>query len=403
MSRLSAVDIAIKQRHLLLLQKIKQNKPLTSAELRELKDYEEQMNRAKTEKIVLNTKVAKTPGKTGRKPAKKSKKTKAKKTPKRMSQPLRAAAVKLLALECSDMTEADEQSGLTEPLAEVIKKYEKLGDAWRRGCFLRELRKLAAAAVSVAEAEEALGLEQGRLKNQLEEDKEVASIWNSERLSLIVSLKEALVEKAKEGSARAISQIESLLKNEIARPRFDMRHVPIAEMTQLTGYSRQSIHKWHTENGLPRNADKTYDLVTFFRWFDEYSQRRQMLGANSPSADNDPLRTARAKMLALELDKKRGDMLDRQMVIAGLAARQQNLVNSLDRKAGELSHLLIGKSEGKIKDILNGFFTDCRRQQCSVPEFLQLADTSKKKFSDFMDSIDFTDENTDTTTAASGG
>jgi len=108
-------------------------------------------------------------------------------------------------------------------------------------------------------------------------------------------------------------------------------------------------------------------------------------------------------MLALELDKKRGDMLDRQMVIAGLAARQQNLVNSLDRKAGELSHLLIGKSEGKIKDILNGFFTDCRRQQCSIPEFLQLAGTSEKKFSEFMDSIDFTDENTDTTTAASGG
>lgn len=52
---MSAVEIARKQRHLYLLQKVKGNRPLTAGELEELKKYE-QMPRTTGKKIVKGKK-----------------------------------------------------------------------------------------------------------------------------------------------------------------------------------------------------------------------------------------------------------------------------------------------------------------------------------------------------------
>jgi len=392
-SEISAVAIATKQRYVYLLQKIRGNKTLSAPELRELKGFEQAMAKANGTKSETKTTkptvvIKKTAAAFTKKAVKKTakKKTAGRKTKKtrRKRSPVSGRVVRQLALECGSITEADArlaERGVKEGLSELMEQFGYLSNAWERGVFLRELQQLAMTAVSIPEAEASLQMETGELKKLLDEDAEAADIWNRGRLSVTIEIKQAIVKQAKDGKPGAIKQIEMLLRQEIGRPRADLQHLSIGQMVELTGKSRQTIHDWVTKHGLIRNSDRTFDLQAFVRWLEEFTVKK-INGGNGRAvgAELDPLKKVKAEKIEIELKMQKGNLLDRDQVMAGQMARHQILVNTLARKASDLGMLCQSQSAEAIAKILDGFFEDLRRELCEVPEQLQLPAAIAEKF-----------------------
>jgi len=376
------VAIATKQRYVHLLQKVRGNKTLSAMELRELKGLEEAMAKKRPKPETPTTKPAAIiKKKTAKKKVASRRKTK---KGRRKRSPVSGRVVRKLGLECGSITEADAklaERGVKAGLAGLMEQFGYLSDAWERGVFLGQIQQLAMTAATIPEAEASLEMGTGELKTLLDEDTEVADIWNRARLSVTIEIKQAIVKQAKEGKPSAIKQIEMLLRQEIGRPRADLHHLTIGQMVELTGKTRQTIHDWVTKHGLGRNADKTFDLKVFVQWLEEFAVKKLNCSPGRfAGAETDPFKAAKTERMQLELEKQRGNLLVRDQVIAGQMARQQTLVNTLDRKASDLAMLCQGQAAEEITKVLEGFFADLRREQCQVPEQLRLPAAVAKKF-----------------------
>jgi len=320
--------------------------------------------------------VAKTTKKTVKKPAakRKQKKTKKKKLP------ISAARIRKLAIssDTDTMTTAEVEAKTQKPLTEILAEFPRLQQAWDRGRMLRNLQQLAATAVTISEAEEAMALEPGKLKELLDTDLEIAGIWNEARLQTILDIKKALVDSAIAGKQIAAKQVEEILRREIAHPRIDFHHLTTQQMVDITGKARKTIHEWTTKQGLPRNSDKTHNLTEFLKWHENFIYKKVDTGGRPSRADLNPYQQAKAKQLQNQIQKDRGQLLDRLQVVTGQVARHQNLVNSFSRKADELAMICHGAEQGKISEILNSFFEEVRQQQCQIPDELRLPPEAAK-------------------------
>ena len=296
--------------------------------------------------------------------------------------PVSAASLKKIAIEADSFAEAEElvKTGLNE----ILEKYPKLKTAWDRGRFIRDLAQLAQTAATIAEAEQILGLQTGQLTAELETNKESADIWNRARLETTLQIKSALVKKAKEGSPAAIRSIESILRREIAHLQFDYHTITTSQLSELTGATRQTIHNWFTEHGLPRNSDKTYNLKVFIKWVQDYARRKPgSLKVN----ELDPLKAGKAEKLRIDIATQKGQLLDRGVVMAGILARLQALVNSLARK-DNLAIACNGQPTDKIAEILGRFFGQILKDQAQVPEMLALPAEQQKKFIELLKELE---------------
>ena len=125
-------------------------------------------------------------------------------------------------------------------------------------------------------------------------------MWDQTQLNVYIDIKSALIDAAKEGKADAVRAVESFLLKEKEQPGFDPSHVTTLQLTELTGKARQRIHEWHTKLGLPRNADKTFDLSIFLSWYEEFLIDRASPEKGTPAV-LDPLKQIKAERLKLEL------------------------------------------------------------------------------------------------------
>lgn len=365
MTEISAVEIAKRQRYLHLLQKVKENKTLSKVELDELSRYERKM----VSKVILGN-LRKRSTKQSKKQSKKSKKKIL--AAKRLRLPVEEAEVRRLGLECENMTEADAAIRTRKSLKEIFKKHPQIRQAWDRGRFLRNLRDLARTGVSVSEASKKLGFANGRvLRAMLDDDMEVGDLWNQTRLQIYIEIKSALIETAKEGKADAIRAVENFLLEEKERPVFDPAHVTILQLTELTGKARQRIHEWYTKFGLPRNADKTFDLSIFLAWHEEFLLKKASMGKESVAV-LDPLKAMKAEKLKVELASHRNELLDRNEVIIGQIAWVQNIISFCDRGVEELSRLCCSQPREKIAEIHRRFFRDLHSEAVNIPKELRL-------------------------------
>ena len=392
MTGISAVEIAQKQRYLNLLQKVKENETLSKVELDELSKYERKM----TGKVILNgrkgssIKRSKNPStKRSTKPSTKrsTKQSKKAKKKRKARSPVDKAEVRRLGLECENLTEADAAISTRKSLKEIFREYPQIRKAWDRGRFLRNLRDLARTGVSISEASKKLGFANGRaLRSMIDEDVEVGDLWNQTQLDVYIDIKSALIDAAKEGKADAVRAVESFLLKEKEQPEFDPSHVTTLQLTELTGKARQRIHEWHTKYGLPRNTDKTFDLSIFLAWNEEF-----LIGKASaekgPAAVLDPLKQIKAERLKLELKKHRGEVLDREEVMAGLIARHQIVISWANHRAEELAWLCRGQKPERIVQLIKEAIAELRRDLCKIPEELRLPDITEKLFQKTLESL----------------
>lgn len=377
-TKLSSVDIAKKQRHLFLLGKVKENKTLSKAELAELKRYE----RRAAGKVTTKAKITKV------QPKKKeaSMKTSVK---KRGRPPLREAEVRRLGLECESVAEADSEIRTRSPLVLILKRFSRLKRSWNRGRFLRNLRDLASQAPSIAQAASHLGFSEQKFQELLEEDMEVADIWKSEQLKLYVETRRQVFELAQDDVPWAKKCVYDLMTNHPeAGLKANILEIGITtdQLAQLTKKSIQTIYNWINKFNLPRNANKTFDLSTFFSWYEELLLKKSS-GGNAAVIPLDPLKQVKAERIGLELKKSRKELLNRDEVIAGQIVWFHNILGCFERGVEELTRLCYGQDREKIAEIFESFFTRLHVESCKIPKEFRLSMKQERELFEFLQSL----------------
>jgi len=304
------------------------------------------------------------------------------------------AEAQRLGFEHSELVEADIAFGGISNLAKYFERHPVIEKAFRRGQFLRQLKEFAGVVATVSEAAHKLGLTSGEaLREILDSDAEAADIWHKTRLDTIVAARKALLDAAKDGNQTAIRAVESYLREEkqAAGPAADLTHMPQKEICELFGLSRVTLNDWEQKYSIPRNGDKTYNLGELIRWYSEFAKKRFSGKAES----SDKLRDLKAEKMQLELAESRGQLLDRESVIAGLVARWQLIVGAFKYKRRELASTLHGQTVERIDDGLSRFFEDLQREWLSVPEFLKLPAEAGAKFMELLTMLNEANDSTE--------
>ena len=298
-------------------------------------------------------------------------------------------SVRLAALDCESIAEASEKLKFDLGQKRLGKK---LRAAWDRGRFLRNVRGLATAAVTIEEAEDTLHIGRGDLEILFQADHEVADTWNQSRLATVIAVKTALVKNATAGKATAIKELAHSMRRDIAKSDVDFTALTLDQVVEFTGYSRQTIHNWVTK-GLKKNANgKTYDSQNLMRWYTEFTLQKTGSPALSKSSVTENLHAEKVLQLQLLNAERRGQLLDRDEVVAGLLVRYQTLVNGLNRKSEEMSVLLANQSSEKIKQVLISAFAEIRSGLCEVPQELQLPPAAADKYKELLMLIEGTEK-----------
>lgn len=265
-----------------------------------------------------------------------------------------------LGMDHESITDAAAHVGRRWDLPKLLADRPELHAAWRRGQLLRNLRRLAAVGATRHEAAHDLDMQLDEFEALVSKDLEAAEIWNSGKLETAIRVKESLLANAEAGKAQAIKQIENVLRSEIAHAQFNVRRVAEPVVCEVFGVTRQTLLNWHRDKGCPRNAgETTYDLPAMMTWYEGFIRAR-CLGATPANAN--PLTAVKAEKIELELAKRRGELVEVELVKAGLFARERALVAVLEHKPEEMSHLLEGKTRQEIRPILEKFTEDLRHE-----------------------------------------
>jgi len=312
--------------------------------------------------------------------------SKAKRGRKRL--PLPEYSVRSLAFSCESLAEADvilhrERPRLRKTLAEYIRKFPPLADAWERGQLLRNLKGCAAAIMTVTQAAKLLGFERGReLRELLDTDSEVCDLWEQTRIEAVAAAKQALAEAAKGGNQQAIKAVESFLYDEGEGREANINYaaLTINQMADLFDITRQTVYDWYTKHGLIRNAEGGINLKDAIAWYGDFTKRK----SNGKLLPADKLRDLKAEEKIIDLAERRHELLPREEVIAGLLGRWGKIVGSFKYKGRELASMVHGQTVDGIEDILSRFFEDLQREWLTVPEYLYLPAGAEKKLEELL-------------------
>lgn len=398
-------EIAAKQRHLLLLEKVRNNQPLTAPQLRELKDYEESM-RAK---------------KTTEKPVKK-------RPPEAGIEVLCAMA----GIEAAEDTEKKEKTGFKGnglcalagrlgmaegDLAALVKKNPK------RAALLCRLAALAAApAISAEQAADRLGFAPEAFEKLLKKDPQAGRIWRHVRIDEIVAAGNRLKQLAADGNTAAARKILEALQENLAgtgdpsamptkefaaligetyarviywqdrlgmptngdrtvnlkaaldwwrrhlirEHSFDPGRVKQIDLEPYLGVSRQTVHEWLKE-GMPRNADKTYNLPEVLAWRMERIGAQAAAGGGGTS-EREELARLNARKKALQIKQMERQLVSSDQAMAWKLWTAWKVCGWLDANIEKMCMDLAGLTPDRVKTVLDQHFAAMRKQACERPE-----------------------------------
>jgi hypothetical protein len=321
----------------------------------------------------------------GEKKAKKKAKTKKK---RKARPPVDMAEVLRLGLECETRADAAAAIRTCISLSELFRKYPELKPAWDRGRFMRYLRSLAKTTMSISDAAKNLGFADSRaLKAMFEDDEEIGELWNETRLGIKIEFDKAMFEEAKGGNPAAIKAVQqNFLLDEKEYSGVDLARITINQLVELMGRRRQTIHEWFTKCGMPRNADKTFNLRVFLAWFEDFLLSKSGKG-EVPEIVLGPYQAMKVEKLKMELARHRNETLDRKAVIIQLVAWAQHIVSYCNRHNEELSRLCIGQPRERVLEIHKQFFRDFHASIARVPKELRLSDDKEKELVAFLLSL----------------
>ncbi|MCE5185098.1 MAG: hypothetical protein LLF76_03115 [Planctomycetaceae bacterium] len=363
MDSLSMVEIAAKQRHVLLLEKVKKNQALTAGELRELKEYEEAMARKKTKKKAV------------------------KQPPKPQAGVKRPNAVQLKnwAIKYETMADCEAGEGLGVSINSLM-QIKCLKGAWERGQFLRKLGEAGKGNASLEEVEHDLRMADGTLEPLLEKDDEAREVFNSARFATIMKVRKAIVDLSedKKLTPTTLRQLETFLRMQIVRKDVDFEKVPTAVMEDLFGVSRQTLIDWKKNRGMPFNADGSYNLRACLQqsWREKEDGTREKIpcwfermlldkivaqpGKFSVGKQNDSewLKNEKVRRQIAEMDRL---LVPVERSLAGFLARAAAIDKFIAANGDNLYLNIAGLDEEAIKQKLAEYNEGIRQASCSLP------------------------------------
>jgi hypothetical protein len=354
----SALNIAGKRRHLYLLQKIRENKPLSRTEVAELRQYELAAGKQADQVQPAGPAAPAVP------------------------QRLTAAFVREAAMDCATMAAAESRLGI-EDLAGRIEKSQTLTKAWEKGRQLRDIRELAVTPICMEEASKKLGLGEDGLAKLYKRDPEVRDLWDRGRVDMLVKAKQGLMDRAVTGSPHALSAVERILRGEFGQAAGsqpgDFTKLSPTQIAEATGFPRQTILRWHKSHGLKRNADGTYNLPEFVEWLREFEVDK--VTRTTGTAGQDPLREQKARKAKIEADLAEGRVILKEQHIRTLMTQAAWLVQLLsEAKAEEWAALHEGLTALQLKERYMDAFWALRSQWCMLPAEVPMSPAARAKF-----------------------
>jgi hypothetical protein len=371
------LDIAKKQRHLSLLQKIRHGKTLTAREIEEIAEYEKKQE-------VVKEKPAK--AMVGR-PA--------------------AAVVKGWALKYETMADAEAGENLGFEIKSVLKT-KSLKAAWQRGQFLRKLSAAGKGNASLEEVEHDLQLAEGTLGPLLEKDDEAREQFNNARFSTIMKVRAAIVEMVenKKLTPTTLKQLETFLRMQVVRKDVDFDKVPTDVMAELFGVTRQTLIDWKKNRGMPFNADGSYNLRGCLQqtWREKEDGTRERVpcwfekmladkiisqpGKFGPAAvdDAEALRRAKLKMQIAEMEKR---LIGADVSMGSILARAAAIDKYMTSAVEGLHLKLSGGDPARVKAELESFVAGLREASLRLPAnyYESLPDWAAADFRELMEKL----------------
>jgi len=306
------------------------------------------------------------------------------------------AAARRLGFECRCAAEADKVSGLESELAKYFERHPKIRAAFDRGRLLRYLVELAPNTDmhSAARKLKQLGFEQFEsgqtLRDFLDGDSEAFDLWETARVNGEIENWKSLRDTAKDGNVPAIKLLDKWTvdrqreKGETASSA-NFFHISVSQMAELFGTTRQTIHAWYTEKGLPQNADGSFDLFRAIGWYGDFTMKKVVRGRDAISPLN-AFQAVKTERERLKLEQDRGELIERGAAIGFSTSMMQNVVNAFN-SISDLANRVFGQPREEIVSRLEDFRDDVMAKLQHVPAELKLSDEAMAKLKEFYESI----------------
>lgn len=364
------VEIAARQRHLLLLKKVRNNQALTAGELKELEDYEHGMAAKKTKK-----------------------KTQKKRTVRSKRQEFLIRLAELAESPKIGLAQAADRLGLSaEEFNKLLETDQEAGRTWRNA---KTDALVKAGKLLWKQADDGNTVAARQILESLQETigsggdlgamaiKAIAGLIGEKPARLDYWYRRHGMPKNLDGTVDLRAFLEWYRRWLIAENTFDpLRVKTVPELEPLVGVSKVSIFEW-IKQGMPRNADKSFSLPAVFKWImDRIGSKPQ-----AQAAPLNPLADKKARKLQLEIEQTEKKLVSRTAVELGWIFYASTFTAILDRKEGELPGLLADcKTEEEIKDILSGHFEQIRQVALQTPEDIcsELPQASVERLHDMM-------------------
>jgi len=304
------------------------------------------------------------------------------------------AAAQRLGFACKDIAEADVQSGIRPNLARYLERHPRLRAAFDRGRLLRYLVELAPKAMvyEAARRLKDLGFNQfetpQNLRGFLDGDKEANELWETSRVNGWIANREALVKTAGEGNVKAIQLLDKWAvdrQRETGEPGVNFNRVGVNQMAELFGVTRQTIHDWYRDQGLPQNTDGTFDLARAIPWYEEFTLKKAVRGKDAVGPLN-PFQDIKVKHMQLKFEQEQGELYGRGEAIGWQVAMMQNIVNAFNAIA-DLANRVFGQSREEIVALLEDFRDEIMGKMKHVPAELKLSEPALMKLTEFYEVI----------------
>jgi hypothetical protein len=365
----SAVQIARKQRHLHLLQKVKDNKALTPREVQELDGYEQKHAAAQAAAHPQSEPTLK----------------------------MTEATVRTAGFECNSLAAAGERLGVAD-LDDLLEKKPKLAAAFARGRWLRQVRIVASKGIVAEEADRFFepALARGELVERLKRDKALHEVWTSAALEAKLAVREGLIQRARRGEAdvKVMELYERLLVEmpETGAGKVDWENLTPTQLDRATGINRTQWRRWERKNGCPRKANRRYSMPAVIEWL------RQHEGTGGVKLERglNPLQVEKRRREKLDNDEREGRLMETAQHEADILGRARHLAALLSpEQAREWARAFAGKTPSQLEEVILPAFDRIVAEYHQLPEQVILPPAARAKFEEGFQLLQREKEGTD--------
>lgn len=249
------------------------------------------------------------------------------------------------------------------------------------------LHNIEEAAKSLAREDEIareLGFaDKVELRKYLKNHPKVNDIWITARFEFWKEIKQAVYDNVRSGNNAAINLVGEIWQEE--RGVSSSTLTP-AQLKELTGKTHATLATWRLKEGLPYDKrSKTFNLRDVIQFLERYYTKVGRSKGRLPNPKN-AFQEMKTKKLEMDLKKEQGNLLEREVVAAGVIARHQRLIQFFHRIT-DVATQLEGKPLKQIIEVLSKFFDKVIQGQRGDYTELQLNKEIQVKFQEVLDDI----------------